>query len=413
MNGTIYLRESPSKRRYVGQTVKKEEVRWRKHVTSANNPKSSEWKTPLSACIRKYGGDSFTVKILETGIQTQEELDAREQYWIKELHTLIYEKQGGLNVTIGGTGYRKYGNIDFQGYYDQGYSIGEISEMTGVNPSTVSEHIQSTRQENCRRCRERALKKNPPRAISNYDMKTLEKVSSFPSAAEAALFYFGVRDTSCVTRSIYGPSSYSGGYFWKYDDQPMDVIYDQYERHYHPKRRTNGIAVVNVETGEEYRSALQAAKAIGVKQHLIISCCEGWRENAGEYHWRYKDKEQAQYKGKHAKPIVCVDTGVIYPSTSEASKQTGIRRDKITDCLKKRRDDADGFHWVYKNPEDIDPGIFRHSHFKRVLHKETGVIYESMSDAAQKLNVNVGTISRWLKNGQSFKGDIHLEYYTE
>lgn len=80
MNGIIYMRTSPSGRRYIGQTVKSEEKRWKQHVTDAFGKDEKKRQTPLSCSIRKHGADSFSVEILETGIKTQEELDEREKY---------------------------------------------------------------------------------------------------------------------------------------------------------------------------------------------------------------------------------------------------------------------------------------------------------------------------------------------
>lgn len=45
--------------------------------------------------------------------------------------------------------------------------------------------------------------------------------------------------------------------------------------------------------------------------------------------------------------VVCVETGVEYFSASEAARQTGCSRTKITACCSGRRKSTGGFHWKY------------------------------------------------------------------
>lgn len=50
------------------------------------------------------------------------------------------------------------------------------------------------------------------------------------------------------------------------------------------------------------------------------------------------------------RPVVCVETGIIYESASEASRQVkGTTQSKITMCCKGQRATCGGFHWRYAN----------------------------------------------------------------
>ena len=55
-----------------------------------------------------------------------------------------------------------------------------------------------------------------------------------------------------------------------------------------------------------------------------------------------------------SKPVVCLETGVVYPSTREASRQTGTNQSSISSCLSGRYKTAGGYHWARfvegKNP---------------------------------------------------------------
>lgn len=45
-------------------------------------------------------------------------------------------------------------------------------------------------------------------------------------------------------------------------------------------------------------------------------------------------------------PVVCLETGEVYPSVSEASRQTGVHRQNISGCLNGERQTAGGYHWA-------------------------------------------------------------------
>lgn len=53
------------------------------------------------------------------------------------------------------------------------------------------------------------------------------------------------------------------------------------------------------------------------------------------------------------KAIVCVETGMVYPSAKIASDRTGAIRTKITAMIKGRIKSAGGYHWRYATPEEV------------------------------------------------------------
>lgn len=58
--------------------------------------------TRLKEAIRKYGRNNFRKEIIEEGIETQEELDDRETFWVKFYHS--DNPSIGYNICCGGTG---------------------------------------------------------------------------------------------------------------------------------------------------------------------------------------------------------------------------------------------------------------------------------------------------------------------
>lgn len=79
---------------YIGQTKRKINDRFTRHI---NDAQSGRLDTHLARAIRKWGRHSFKIEVLEDGINTQEELNQREVYWILVLDTINREK--GYNET--------------------------------------------------------------------------------------------------------------------------------------------------------------------------------------------------------------------------------------------------------------------------------------------------------------------------
>lgn len=76
--GIIYKRTSPSGKSYIGKTFLQEQERWKQHVSEANR---GEKLTKLNKAIKKYGGENFSVEILESCLE-EPELSEREKYYI-------------------------------------------------------------------------------------------------------------------------------------------------------------------------------------------------------------------------------------------------------------------------------------------------------------------------------------------
>lgn len=55
---------------------------------------------------------------------------------------------------------------------------------------------------------------------------------------------------------------------------------------------------------------------------------------------------------KMCKPVVCVETGVIYNGVQEIARLLGLSASHITACCKGKRKTCGGYHWEYANKED-------------------------------------------------------------
>ena len=94
--GVIYMITSPSGKRYIGQTIQPIEKRWKQHLDSSQRAYKDHCRV-LNKAIRKYGGQHFTVEVLEEC--NNEEIDTKEQEYIQKHNTLV---PNGMNIKAGG-----------------------------------------------------------------------------------------------------------------------------------------------------------------------------------------------------------------------------------------------------------------------------------------------------------------------
>lgn len=94
--GVIYKITSPSGRVYVGKTKRLKiriwEYRWR----------SKKRKSIIHDSIKGYGWEAHKLEVIEE--VSDELLNEREIFWIKELNTFYLDNEKGMNMTKGGDG---------------------------------------------------------------------------------------------------------------------------------------------------------------------------------------------------------------------------------------------------------------------------------------------------------------------
>lgn len=124
--GLIYMRISPSGKYYIGRTINKETDRWNEHVRHAKNH-SADGCWLLNQAINKYGGDNFTVKILEDNITDFNQLQEREEYWIKYYDATNPDKGYNRSPGRGGHIAKVIEQYDIEGnFLKEWNNIGEI-----------------------------------------------------------------------------------------------------------------------------------------------------------------------------------------------------------------------------------------------------------------------------------------------
>ena len=80
-----------NKKMYIGQTIRPIEERFKRHL---NDAIKGNLDTHFARAIRKYGKENFTIECIDVA-ETQEELNLREQYWIRYYNSI----EEGYNET--------------------------------------------------------------------------------------------------------------------------------------------------------------------------------------------------------------------------------------------------------------------------------------------------------------------------
>ena len=98
----------------------------------------------------------------------------------------------------------------------------------------------------------------------------------------------------------------------------------------------------------------QAGDELGINKGDISRCCKGLHFSVGNYIWRYAEnkndvllKIEINKPKNNRKPVLCIETGFVYESAAEASRQTNINKSIIANCCNGRYKTAGGFHWEW------------------------------------------------------------------
>lgn len=116
--------------------------------------------------------------------------------------------------------------------------------------------------------------------------------------------------------------------------------------------------VICITTKEIFCSLTEAANKYNLQNSKISNCCKGLRNTTGGKQWMYLDdwekltEEQQQNLKQEKYKYLCVETGIVYDTSVQAMKQTGVDQSSIRRCCKGKQKTAGGFHWKYKESEE-------------------------------------------------------------
>ena len=301
-------------KKYIGITTQKPEYRW---GHGSGYKKASQ--PCFAAAIKKYGWENFIHEILEANIDTLEQANEREQYWIAYYHTWIQDPLcNGYNLTKGGDG--TSGHV--------------VSQETRLKLS--------------------AAHKGRPYKNSNLEL-TRKKISEAKKICgnghKGKRYINNGKECYCVYPEELDSWFQKGFVLGKiYSKKGLNAIEQSSKKIY------------CVELNKVFNSLSEAASELNLKISKISLCCNGKRSHTGGYHFNFVDESlnviQSSYikqkVGKKPQKVHCIELDLVFNSTQEASEALKIPKTNIIKCCSKQRKTAGGYHWVYLTKEDKD-----------------------------------------------------------
>lgn len=174
--------------------------------------------------------------------------------------------------------------------------------------------------------------------------------------------------------------------------------------------------IICFETGERFASITDAASAIGAARSLVSSALKRHGACRG-FHFYYADEAEPDDSVfdrkvyKNSRPIICLETNECFESQARAAKAVGVPREAIYAALRGHIA-TKGLHFYYADEPKPDEEFFRNRSWTKVRCKETGVVYESIAQAARETGVSERNIQAAAKRHGTAKG-LHFYYADE
>ena len=223
--------------------------------------------------------------------------------------------------------------------------------------------------------------------------------------------------------AVKSKSHYAGGYHFVNSDEYSTLAKGEIENIL--KRDGRSRTVVCVETGKRYESIKAATREYGDRQESARSgiglCCKNPYRTFDGKHWCYPDDLESridnaeEYTVPRKTAIRCLETGKMYESIADASRDTGINHNSIRSVARGDRRNAGGYTWEYVNPapDKRDNRGCNQPTAKKVRCAETGNQFVSLSDAARAVGLRNGNSIRRAIDRGGTAGGYHWEYLDE
>ena len=133
-------------------------------------------------------------------------------------------------------------------------------------------------------------------------------------------------------------------------------------------------------------------------------------ENNSFWGHHHTEEQKENYMKIFGKPVVCLETNVLYNSANEAGRILGISGGSIRSSCRLGIQTKIGkkwFHFYYQNEEKP---IFVYNKIKQVLNIDTNEIFENLIDAAQSIGKTSKLIGQCCNGKCNTAGGYHWKY---
>lgn len=262
----------------------------------------------------------------------------------------------------------------------------------------------------------------------------LEKTFDSISSASREL---GISD-SWITNVCKNRYKTAGGYHWVYDEEAQRFKNENgralcakdfgKKKHYLEK-------VYCIELRKVFNSIKEAAKGVNMHYNSINGALRSKSKSAGGYHWvwlkdaekfkeengREMNSEDFQEYKYNGTAIYCIELKKTFRFIKDAAKELNLSATCIGQTCKKRQKSHGGYHWVYlkeakefekKNGRAIElSDLENKKNSKKILCVETGEIFCSSKEAAEKLKTRLPYINLALRDNARTANGYHWVRY--
>lgn len=154
--------------------------------------------------------------------------------------------------------------------------------------------------------------------------------------------------------------------------------------------------------------ANESAKVVGFSA-TPIRYSDGGRNMADEMlpdEYRQKIRNQKKKPNNKSRPVICLETGERFESISLVSRMLGISKSNVFHAMK-NGSAVHGIHFYYGDELKPDDSFFKPKRRRKVRCTETGVVYESIKDAAERTKISPNGIG---SAASGMAGGYHWEY---
>lgn len=194
-----------NKKVYVGKTLKTIDKRWKQHCRDYK--KNRNCKRPLYSAMRKYGIENFSIREIEEC--DSDIASERESFWINKFNSF----KNGYNATKGGDGKPYIDRELIISEYNNGFTIKDVSKITGYSESSCGEIINSiglSKDEIHNRANKFLCK-----PVAKIDLNTNEILEIYNSISEA-YEQLGKKFSGHIAEVCEHKRKSAYGYSWSY-----------------------------------------------------------------------------------------------------------------------------------------------------------------------------------------------------
>lgn len=118
------------------------------------------------------------------------------------------------------------------------------------------------------------------------------------------------------------------------------------------------------------------------------------------------------------KPVICIETKIIYKSATDANRKLGISNATISSCCRGENKEAGGFHWMFADEYDDNRALewlenAKSKKCKEVYCIDTGKTYSSIRDASLYTGIGTNVIGSCCSGELTHAGNLMWLYLDD